>query len=186
MTEGEYRILCTFNSQLAPSLTKTFLVTAKRMNALLCIRKCVFAPWQADFHPITSVSSSWVFSSDRVIMPGLCAARHDLASDQKGPSHKHVKGKAQERSRVGGVTLLLHLSGSSEQARWLSGEFDCSGCFHTKLVKTLIVAPSRSTEKSHTKVYFDCIFISFVIMIQSSKSFKITLKNAVLHMHSIL
>lgn len=39
-------------------------------------------------------------------MPGLCAARHDLANDQKGPFHKHVKGTAQERSRVGGVTVV--------------------------------------------------------------------------------
>lgn len=98
-----------------------------------------FAPRQADFHPITSVSSSWVFSSDRVIMPGLCAARRDLASDQKGPFHKHEKGTVQERSRVGGVTLLLHLSGSSRQACQFSGEFDCSGCFfQTELVKTLL------------------------------------------------
>lgn len=86
------------------------------MNALLCIRKCVFALRQADFHPITPVSSSWVFSSDRVIMPGWCAARRDLADDQKGPFHKHAKGTAQHRSRVGGVTLLLHLSGSDRQA----------------------------------------------------------------------
>lgn len=75
-----------------------------------------FAPQQADFHPITPISSSWVFSSDRVIMPGWCAARRVLASDQKGPFHKHVKGTTQQRSRVGGVTLLLHLSGSGRQA----------------------------------------------------------------------
>lgn len=123
--------------QLSPSLTKTFLVTAKRMNALLCIRKCVFALRQADFHPITPVSSSWVFSSDRVIMPGECAARRDLANDQKGPFHKHGKGTAQQRSRVRGVTLLLHLSSSDRQACRLSGESDCSSCFQTELVKTV-------------------------------------------------
>lgn len=62
-------------------------------------------------------------------MPGLCAASRDLANDQKGPFHKHVKGMAQERSRVGGVTLLLHLSGSSRKACQLSGEYECSVCF---------------------------------------------------------
>lgn len=72
-------------------------------------------------------------------MPGCCAARHDLANDQKGPFHKHVKGTAQQRSRVGGVTLLLHLSGSSRQACQLREEFNCSGCcFRTELVKTLL------------------------------------------------
>lgn len=50
-------------------------------------------------------------------MPGCCAARHDLANDQKGPFHEHVKGRAQQRSgvRVGGVTLLFHLSGNKRQ-----------------------------------------------------------------------
>lgn len=72
-------------------------------------------------------------------MPGLCAARRALANDQRAPFHKHVKGTAQERSRVGGVTLLLHLSGSGRQACQLSGEFDCSGCcFQTESVKTLL------------------------------------------------
>lgn len=58
-------------------------------------------------------------------MPGWCAASRDLAIDQKGPFHKHVKGMAQETSRVGGVTLLLHLSGSSRRTCQLSGEYDC-------------------------------------------------------------
>lgn len=49
-------------------------------------------------------------------MPGCCAARHDLATDQKGPFHEHVKGRAQRRSGVGGVTLLFHLSGNDRQA----------------------------------------------------------------------
>lgn len=48
-------------------------------------------------------------------MPGWCAARRDLAGDQKGPFHKHAEGTAQHRSRVGGVTLLLLLSGSDRQ-----------------------------------------------------------------------
>lgn len=60
-----------------------------------------------------------------------------MANDQKGPFDKHVKGTAQQRSRVGGVTLLLHLSGSSRQACQLSGELDCSRCcFQTELVNT--------------------------------------------------
>lgn len=82
-----------------------------------------FAPRQADFHPITPVSSSRVFSSDRVIMPGLCAANRDLANDQKGPFHKRMKGTTQERSGVGGVTVLFHLSGSSRQACQPSEEY---------------------------------------------------------------
>lgn len=49
-------------------------------------------------------------------MPGCCAARHDLANDQKGPFHEHVKGRAQQRSGVGGVTLLFHSSGTDRQA----------------------------------------------------------------------
>lgn len=39
-------------------------------------------------------------------MPGLCAASRDLANDQKGPFHKHMKGTTQERSGVGGVTVV--------------------------------------------------------------------------------
>lgn len=122
-----------------------------------------FAPRQADFHPITSVSSSWVFSSDRVIMPGLCAARRALASDQKGPFHNHEKGTAQERSRVGGVTLLLHLSGSGKQACQFSGEFDSSGCcFQNELVKTLlrwrwVLLLNSLIAKSQILLFF-CVF----------------------------
>lgn len=48
-------------------------------------------------------------------MPGLGAARHDLANDQNGLSHKHVNGSAWERSREGGVALLLRLLSSSRQ-----------------------------------------------------------------------
>lgn len=73
------------------------------------------APRQADFHPVTPVSSSWVFSSDRVIMPGLCVAMRDLASDQKGSFRTHVKGMAQERS---GVEVLLCVCQANRPIQW--------------------------------------------------------------------
>lgn len=62
-----------------------------------------FAPRRADFQPITPVSSSRVLSSDRVIVPGCCAARRDLAGHQKRsfsqtPSPRYGSAQAEEPS----------------------------------------------------------------------------------------
>lgn len=72
-------------------------------------------------------------------MLGLCAARRDLAGDQKGPFHKHVRGKAQKRSRVGGVTTLLPTVAlvRQQQVRMPTCvEFDCVVCvFQIEMLK---------------------------------------------------
>lgn len=77
VTEKEYRILCSFKSDSAPlSLTKTLLVTAKRMNALLCISKCVSLHGRLTFTPLRAYrlpgSSHLIALSCQVcVLPGM-------------------------------------------------------------------------------------------------------------------
>lgn len=118
---------------LAPSLPNALLVTAERMNALFCIRKCVSLHGRLISTPLRPYRLAGSAHLIGLSLPGLCAARRNLAHDQKAPFHKHVRGTAQERSGVGGVRLLVHLSG--EHA---SSEECCSCCFLTEEVETCL------------------------------------------------
>lgn len=119
-----------FYLQFVPSVTKSLLLTAERVKSLLGISKCVSLHAGTDFHPITPVSSSQVFSSDSVMVVGLCAASRNLATDYRPPLRDKEWKVTQESSRLRGVTLILQLQ-ESTPSEWST----C--CFQANLLQTL-------------------------------------------------
>lgn len=82
-----------------------------------------FAPRRAYFHPITPVSSSRVFWSDRVIMLRLRAARCNLADDHRGPFDQLLKCYT-EREKDKEVQPCCQTA----ICKQVCGDFDCLSC----------------------------------------------------------